>query len=120
MMWMGGRNSRNPGRVWKRAALGGAGKALGSTFLWLAMRHVEPAVVARTLQQVDRRWLVVAMAVTLTATGLRCIRWGVLLRATDDVQWRHAAEALLVGSAANCVLPGRIGELFRADYVRIL
>lgn len=53
----------------------------------------------------------------LTSIGLRCIRWGVLLRATDEVKWRHAGEALLT-VAANYVLPGRVGELFRADYAR--
>jgi uncharacterized protein (TIRG00374 family) len=119
-MWMGRRNSGDPGggRNWKRAVLGGAGIALGGALLWLAMRDVEPAVVASTLRQVNGYWLVVAVALYLTSIGLRCIRWGVLLRATDEVKWRHAAEALLTGAAANCVLPGRVGELFRADYAR--
>jgi uncharacterized protein (TIRG00374 family) len=119
-MWMGRRSSGDPGggRNWKRAVLGGAGIALGGAFLWLAMRNVEPAVVARALRQVNGHWLIAAVAVYLTSVGLRCIRWGVLLRATDKVKWRHAAEALLTGIAANCVLPGRVGELFRADYAR--
>ena len=119
-MWMGGRDSGSPGggRSWKRATLGGAGIALGGVFLWLALRNVEPATVLTTLRQVNGHWLVVAVAVYLTSIGLRCIRWGVLLRATDNVKWRHAAEALLTGIAANCVLPGRVGELFRADYAR--
>jgi uncharacterized protein (TIRG00374 family) len=34
------------------------------------------------------------------------------------VKWRHAAEALLTGFAANYILPARVGELFRADYAR--
>jgi uncharacterized membrane protein YbhN (UPF0104 family) len=48
--------------------------------------------------------------------GLRCLRWGLLLRATARVKWRHVVEALLAGYAANFALPARIGELFRADY----
>jgi glycosyltransferase 2 family protein len=120
MMWMGGVDSRGPGSgaKWKRAALGGAGVTLGSVFLWLAIREVDPTIVARTLRQINVHWLIMAVAIYLTSIGLRCIRWGVLLRATGDVKWRHAAEALLTGFTANYLLPGRIGELFRADYAR--
>jgi uncharacterized membrane protein YbhN (UPF0104 family) len=98
-MWMGGRDSGGPGggRNWKRAVLGGAGIALGGAFLWLALRDIEPAVVASTLRQANGHWLVAAVTIYLTSVSLRCIRWGVLLRATDDVKWRHAAEALLTG-----------------------
>jgi glycosyltransferase 2 family protein len=119
MMWMGGRNSGGPGgRNWKRAVLGSAGIALGGAFLWLAMRDIDPAIVASTLRQVNGYWLVASVIVYLTSIGLRCIRWGILLRATDEVKWRHAAETLVTGFAANYVLPGRVGELFRADYAR--
>ena len=61
MMWMGERNSVRP-LNWKHAALGGAGIALGGAFLWLAMRDIEPAVVASTLKQVNVHWLAVAIA----------------------------------------------------------
>jgi len=75
-MWMGRRNSGDPGggRNWKRAVLGGAGIALGGAFIWLAMRNVEPAVVASTLRQINGHWLVAAVALYLTSMGLRCIR----------------------------------------------
>src|SRR5262245_54805326 len=111
IMWIGESNSGRPGRGanWKRAALGAAGIALGGAFLWLAVRVIDPAVVASTLHRVNVHWVVVAVVLYLTSFGLRWIRWGVLLRATDEVKWRHAAEALLTGSVANYVLPGRIG-----------
>jgi hypothetical protein len=66
----------------------------------------------------EGKWLITGVAVYLAAIGLRCLRWGILLRATGSVKWRHAAEALVTGFAANYVLPGRVGELFRADYAR--
>jgi uncharacterized protein (TIRG00374 family) len=118
-MWSrGGQESPGGTRSWKTGLLGGSGIVLGGVFLWLAVRHVEPADVAAALQQVDRGWLAAAVGVYLCSIGLRCLRWGVLLRATDKVKWRHATEALLTGFAANYVLPGRVGELFRADYAR--
>src|SRR5262249_44498893 len=114
----GHRENPRGGWSWKPAFLGGSGIILGGVFLALAVRTVDPADLAAALQGVDWRWLIAAVAIYLTSIALRCMRWGVLLRATDSVKWRHAAEALLTGFAANCVLPGRVGELFRADYAR--
>jgi uncharacterized protein (TIRG00374 family) len=102
----------------KQALVGGLGLVLGGVFLWLAVRNVAWADVVTALRQADRRWLAIAVTVYLVSIGVRCVRWGVLLRATGQVRWRHAAEALLTGFAANYVLPGRVGELFRADYAR--
>ncbi len=106
------------GLNWRRALLGGLGILLGGVFLWLAIRNVKPQDVETALATMDRWWLMAGVAVYLSAIGLRCLRWGFLLRATGSVKWRHASEALVTGFAANYVLPGRIGEIFRADYAR--
>ncbi len=108
------RNSRDL----KRAIAGVLGVLVGGVFLWLALRHIDPRELKVALHEMDGKWLVIAVAIYLLSIGLRCLRWGVLLRATDNVKWRHAAEALMTGFAANYVLPGRMGELFRADYAR--
>ncbi len=105
-------------RTLKRVILGGAGIVAGGVFLWLALRHIDPGDLERALREMQGKWLIAGVAVYLGAIGLRCLRWGVLLRATGSVKWRHAAEALVTGFAANYVLPGRVGELFRADYAR--
>jgi glycosyltransferase 2 family protein len=102
----------------KRALAGGLGVLLGGVFLWLALRQTDPQELKSALHEMNGYWLIIAVAVYLLSIGVRCLRWGVLLRATDNVKWRHAAEALVTGFAANYVLPGRIGELFRADYAR--
>ena len=112
------RPTSSAGRNWRRAALGGLGVVIGGVFLWLALRHIDPGDLARALREMDGKWLIAGVAVYLAAIGLRCLRWGILLRATGSVKWRHAAEALVTGFAANYVLPGRVGELFRADYAR--
>lgn len=103
---------------WKHAILGGFGVVLGGVFLWLATKDINKSDVETALRQVDTEWLIAAVVVYLASIGLRCLRWGILLRATDNVKWRHAAEALVTGFTANYVLPGRIGEFFRADYAR--
>jgi uncharacterized protein (TIRG00374 family) len=103
---------------WKHALIGVAGIVLGCVLLWLATLDVNKSDVETALRQVDTGWLITAVIVYLASVGLRCLRWGVLLRATDNVKWRHAVEALVTGFAANYVLPGRVGEFFRADYAR--
>jgi glycosyltransferase 2 family protein len=102
----------------RNALFGVAGIVLGALFLWLALRHVALNDVEAALRQMNRGWLSAAVASYLISIALRCVRWGILLRTTDNVKWRHAAEALLTGFAANYLLPGRVGELFRADYAR--
>lgn len=106
-------------RSWRRrASIGALGVVIGGAFLWLAMRHIDPGDLERALGKMEGKWLIAGVAVYLAAIGLRCLRWGILLRATGTVKWRHAAEALVTGFAANYILPGRVGELFRADYAR--
>jgi glycosyltransferase 2 family protein len=104
------------GRNREHVLLGAIGFLLGGVFLWLAMRNVNPADIKTTLRQVDIGWLIAGVTLYLLSIGVRCLRWGILLRATGSVKWRHAAEALVTGYAVNFVLPGRVGELFRADY----
>jgi uncharacterized protein (TIRG00374 family) len=112
------REAPSSGANWRRASIGTLGVVIGGVFLWLAVRHVDPRNLERALREMEGKWLIAGVAVYLAAIGLRCLRWGILLRATGTVKWRHAAEALVTGFAANYILPGRVGELFRADYAR--
>lgn len=103
-------------RTRRHILVGGAGILLGGAFLWLALRNVNPVDIGTALRKAKPEWLITAVTVYLASIALRCLRWGILLRATGSVKWRHAAEVLVTGYAVNFVLPGRIGELFRADY----
>jgi uncharacterized protein (TIRG00374 family) len=105
-------------RRWRHAALGLVGITLGILFLWLAIRDIGRSDLEAAWRHVDGKWLVAAILAYLGSIALRCVRWGILLRATHTVKWRHTAEALLTGFAANYLAPGRLGELFRADYAR--
>jgi uncharacterized membrane protein YbhN (UPF0104 family) len=104
----------------KRVALGLSSIVLGGVFLWLALRGISRRDVVIAVSQLSSLWLVIAVSIYLSSIALRCLRWGILLRANGYVNWRHVAEALIAGYAANCILPARLGELFRADYARRL
>lgn len=103
-------------QAWKHGIVGAFGFLLGGAFLWLAMRNIDLADLEMTLRRIEIPWLLAGVLIYLGSISLRCLRWGFLLRATGSVKWRHAAEALVAGYAANFALPGRVGELFRADY----
>ena len=82
----------------KHFLVGGAGIFLGGVFLWLAMRNVDPAVVQTTLRQADIEWLTAGISFYLLSIGLRCLRWGILLRATGGV-----VRIQDVTTSANCM-----------------
>jgi uncharacterized membrane protein YbhN (UPF0104 family) len=104
----------------KRGALSLCGLATGALLLWIALRGIDPSEIEAAIGQVNPLWLAGASTAYLASIACRCVRWGTLLRATGSVKWRHVAETLIVGFAANYLLPGRIGELFRAEYARRL
>ncbi len=47
----------------------------------------------------------------------RIQRWAIILRPVRALRFRQIAMALIIGYAANNVLPARLGELFRADFL---
>src|SRR5262245_21001472 len=104
----------------KRIGLALVGLVVGLVFLWLALRGIDWAELQVVASRVRYPWLIAGGALYLMSIAVRSVRWGILLRASDSVKWRHASEALLISFAANYVLPGRIGELFRAEYARRL
>jgi glycosyltransferase 2 family protein len=104
----------------KRAALGVVGVGLGGFFFWLALRNISRGDIESALGQLTYGWLATGILIYMASIALRCLRWGILLRASGAVRWRHVAEALIIGYAANYLLPARLGELFRADYARRL
>lgn len=103
-----------------RVALAIAGLGIGLLFLWLTLRGIDRADLALAISRVRYHWLGAGIILYLASIALRSLRWGILLRVSGKVRWRHVLEALVTGFAANYLLPGRIGELFRAEYARRL
>ena len=100
------------------ASVKGRAKLVGflvtGVFLVLAVRNVDLGAVAQQLAMADYRLLLPAAACTLSSYLLRTTRWRVLLEPVLPVSWRAAFGALMLGFAANNVLPARVGEVVRA------
>jgi uncharacterized protein (TIRG00374 family) len=98
---------RDP-RVW-------IGIAITAVTLWLALRGVEPAVLARDLARADLP-LVVGISVPsyVLLVWLRALRWRYLTDAIAPLPLAPLFRATAVGFLANNVFPLRLGELVRA------
>ena len=97
---------RSP-RVW-------IGVPISLLFLVLAFRGQDPAEIRDAFARVDWRLLAPALLLLYTGIAIRTWRWRILLRPVCDIPTRAVLPVMIVGYAANNVLPLRAGELVRA------
>jgi glycosyltransferase 2 family protein len=93
------------------------GIAFGGLLLWLAISRVDLRDAATVLESSRTAPLLVALAAYWIGIAIRVLRWQLLLRDIARLSFLQVARALVVGYAVNNVLPARIGELFRVDYL---
>lgn len=91
------------------------GALISLLFLWLALRGQNWAEIAEAFRRADYRWLLPAAALILLDYGLRAWRWRVILQpaAGRRLPLSVLFPVLLLGFAANNVLPARAGEVWR-------
>lgn len=94
-----------------------AGFALGLLCLWLAFRTTDLDEVLTTLDGAKGSFVIAAVGAYWLNLGVRVARWHLLLNAVTRLAMRDVATALVVGYALNNVLPARLGELYRADFL---
>jgi glycosyltransferase 2 family protein len=83
-------------------------------FLWLAVRNIEVATLGQALKSANYFFLIPAALCTLTGFSLRAVRWRRVLAPAKEVPFRRLFPVMMVGFAANNLLPARIGEFARA------
>jgi uncharacterized protein (TIRG00374 family) len=91
-----------------------AGLLLTVVFLVLAVSRVDLAQFADELRRVNYIWLVPSAACTLAGYVLRTLRWRVILSSAARAPIGTLFAVLIMGFATNNLLPGRLGELWRA------
>ena len=70
--------------------------------------------VARTLNRANPPWLLVALAVSWSTFPLRGLRWRMILSASGlNIPRRAATEILTLSFWVNCVLPAKMGDVYR-------
>lgn len=93
------------------------GLVISAVFLYLALNRVDLASLWGTMSSAGPLALSFAVLVVLLQYPARALRWGVLLAPLRATSFRNRFLATLVGFAANCLLPARLGEFIRANYL---
>jgi glycosyltransferase 2 family protein len=91
------------------------GITLSLLLLAWVLRDVSAREVARELAEADLLLLAFSILITMSGFGVRAVRWGILLRPLNRrIPFRPRFAAVMIGFAANNVLPARVGEFARA------
>ncbi|MFC1495488.1 lysylphosphatidylglycerol synthase transmembrane domain-containing protein [Thermodesulfobacteriota bacterium] len=92
-----------------------SGLFISALFLYLACRHVEFKKTADILLSSNIFYLMLAVLICVIQFFIRAWRWRILLNPLKNTGFLNRFLAGLIGFAANCVLPARLGEFIRAD-----
>ena len=93
------------------------GIAISVVALALVIRSVDIAQTADALSRADLRWVAFGAVLSTTDLASRGLRWQRLIRPIAAVRYLPMFGYLLIGYAANNVLPARLGELVRSHYL---
>lgn len=94
------------------------GTAISLAFIVLLLWRVDGREVLRALQQVNPIWLLPAGVAFAASIWVRVLRWRTILERVMPVSTSETAEVLIIGCAANNILPARTGEVVRAVLLR--
>jgi uncharacterized protein (TIRG00374 family) len=93
------------------------GLAISIVAIGLVIRSVDITKTADALSRADLRWVLVGAAFSTADLAFRGLRWQRLIQPIAAVGFLRMFGYLLIGYAANNVLPARLGELVRSHYL---
>jgi uncharacterized protein (TIRG00374 family) len=91
------------------------GLPLSAVFLWLSVRGADLDAVRQTIGGANPIPLVGTVALVAVMYALQSLRWRRIAR--SSLPRRHMFGMLLGGLGVNNVVPGRVGDLFRANWI---
>lgn len=94
------------------------GFILTGVFLWIVARNVDGSELAAAFAGADYRLVVPAALATFCGYLLRTARWQRIVKPVAPLSFGRAFGILMMGFAANNLLPARLGEVVRAYMLR--
>lgn len=96
---------------------GGIGLLGSAIFIALLLRQVDLDEVGDAFRGVTWGWVALGALPFAAALWVRAIRWRIVLRPAVDLDASEATSLVVIGYAANNLLPIRAGEVVRAVLV---
>jgi uncharacterized membrane protein YbhN (UPF0104 family) len=94
------------------------GLAFGLLLLVLTISQIDVGEAKAALAKAHYGPMAIAIAVYWTAIAIRISRWRLLLSETKILTYGEVGRSLIIGYTVNNLLPARLGELFRVDFVK--
>jgi glycosyltransferase 2 family protein len=94
------------------------GSLVSALALYLSFRNVPLGQLAAYLKTIDYWYIIPLVVLVIVSFVLRTLRWQIILRNIDKIEFWQAFHPLMIGFMVNCVLPGRVGELARPVLLR--
>ena len=101
---------------WQQALIG---LAVGGALLALTMKRAPVEAILASLRGLDLSWAGLALLAYAVDLGLRVVRWRILFQKVAPLPAATFARALIVGYGLNILLPARLGELARIEYLKL-
>jgi glycosyltransferase 2 family protein len=84
------------------------------------LRGLDLAQTVNTIASADPWWLIAAFGVYYLGFPLRGYRWQLLLRsAGTKIGLRDSTEIIFISWLVNCVVPAKLGDVYRAYLLRL-
>lgn len=111
------RVEENRARTWWRRTRPVVAFLLACAALWLSIRQVHLPSLLDVLAGTRPGWVILALLSVVATTGLKAVRWHVLLRrCRPRASLVRLVRLLLVGQLANTLLP-RLGDVVRGIWL---
>ena len=93
------------------------GIAISALFLYLAFHNVDLHLLYHSIKSTSIPLIIPVVALTVILYVIRALRWFHLLEPIKKIGLSSLFSSTVIGFAANCVLPARLGEFIRANYI---
>jgi uncharacterized protein (TIRG00374 family) len=98
----------------KQSLRAGIGILVTVVFIYLAFRKVDLGQMAHSFRSANYWYLLPALLILFLSHYLRALRWRYFLNPVKRLDTGSLFSSLMVGYAANVVMPAHLGELIRA------
>jgi len=93
------------------------GLLISSAFLYVAFRNVDVGLIFLSIKSASLPFVILGVVLTVIFYLIRALRWFHLLEPIKRIGLSSLFSSTVIGFAANCVLPARLGEFIRASYI---